>query len=101
MPLKLLFLSALGGRLYSAGGGHDVLLSDLPPASVCLHKPIPHMCIPLSPGPGNVCEKSIEVHCGGKAIVWAADPPCTRQKEGDQWSQRRRGALGKDVDCEP
>lgn len=42
------------------------------------------MCAALSPGPGKVCGKSIEVHCGGKGIVWAADPDGTGQRAEDQ-----------------
>ncbi|TNN85709.1 Tubulointerstitial nephritis antigen-like [Liparis tanakae] len=53
------------------------------------------------PGPGKVCGKSIEVHCGGKGIVWAADPDCTGQRErinprrrGQRWVEGRCGKAG-------
>lgn len=51
---------------------------------------IPQRCITLSPVPGKVCGKGIEVHCGGKGIVWAADPECAGQRE-DQSSEKRSG----------
>lgn len=57
---------------------------------------IPQRCTPLSPAPGKVCGESIGVHCGGKGIVWAAYPDCTRQRGRDQTiGERRSGALGK------
>lgn len=41
----------------------------------------PEPCGPFSPAPGKVCGKDIGDHCGGKRIVWAADPDRGRQKE--------------------
>ena len=84
------------------GGGDDGLGAqcfELQPAShrhQCVYiGQIPERCVPLSPVPGKVCGKSIEVHCGGKGIVWSADPDRTGQREGDQTSEERSGASGK------
>lgn len=55
---------------------------------MCLHRPKPYSCTPLSPVPGKVCGKDIEDQCGGKCIVWAADPDCGRQREDHPWAKR-------------
>lgn len=63
---------------------------------------IPKLCSPLSPLPGKVCGKSIEVHCSGKRFVWGADPLYTGQKagsifrrRGQEWDEGCEGCLGE------
>lgn len=60
---------------------------------------IPKLCSPLSPWPGKVCGKGIEVHCSGKRIVWGADPLCTGQRAGSIFRGRGQawdeGCLGE------
>lgn len=41
-----------------------------PEAFACLHRPNPIAMHPFKLVPGKVCGKSIEIHCGGKGIVW-------------------------------
>lgn len=48
--------------------------------------------------PGKVCGIDIEDHCGGKRIVWAADPDRGRQREDHPSAERSgvgAGALGR------
>lgn len=70
-------------------------------ALVCLHRPNPIMIHPFKPSGGKVCGKDIDVHCGGKSIVWDDDPDCSWQRE-DQSSEKRSeldgGVLGKGRD---
>lgn len=54
--------------------------------------------VPLSRQPGKVCGTSIELHCGGKGIVWGADPDRAHRAadRGGQSTRRKRSGLGQE-----